>query len=93
VEEVNLKLQAAVDDGDTLWTVEDLAKFMRKSPRWVFYALRLRSTDPGSIPHIRLGRTPRFDPGTIREWVHQGCPPADTYRNWNLSKERLNKRP
>lgn len=76
-------------DGLTpLWTVEHAAKFLRKSMRWVFYALRVPPTEPGSIPHVRLGRSPRFDPATLREWVAQGCPPVAMFRAWQIKQQK-----
>lgn len=67
---------------DTLWTVKDAAAFLRKSPRWIFYALQTPETEEGSIPHSKLGRNPRFIPADIRTWAAQGFPPAATFRAW-----------
>ena len=61
-----------------LWTVEETAQFLKKSKRWIFYHLQLSPEEPGSIPHVRLGRTPRFCPEELREWTEMGCPPAGT---------------
>ena len=89
---VNEVLSTAPPDGSDgirpLWTPRETAKFLRKSPRWVFYALRIPPSDPGSIPHVRLGRSPRFCPDTLREWVHQGCPPAAVFRAWQVAEEK-----
>ena len=62
---------------EALWDVARVAKYLRKSVRWVFLALRVPATEEGSIPHTRIGRSPRFDPATMREWVRLGCPPAE----------------
>lgn len=55
------------DEG--LWDVKDVAKFLKRSERWVFGRL-----SEGSIPHVRLGTAPRFIPSKIRSWVEDGCP-------------------
>jgi len=65
-----------------LWTAKEAAAFLGKSVRWVFYALRLPESEPGSIPHVRVGRAPRFNPQVLVEWVTAGCPPASTFRTW-----------
>jgi hypothetical protein len=73
---------------DALWTVKEVADYLRRSPRWVQKALTYRPENPGSIPHFRLGavnskkRAPRFDPEDIRAWVKAGCPPAATFLSW-----------
>lgn len=71
-----------------LWTVAEAARFLRKSPRWVWYALRLADTEPGSIPHCKLGRSPRFDPEDLRAWAAMRCPPAATFRRWQEGGRR-----
>lgn len=77
-----------LDQVRPLWTAKDAALFLRKSLRWVFYALRLPDTAPGSIPHVRVGRAPRFDPAVIAEWVNAGCPPVAAFRAWQMSPRR-----
>jgi len=72
----------------SLWTAKDAARFLRKSVRWLFYALRVPSTEPGSIPHVKLGRSPRFDPLTIAAWVSAGCPPAAVFASWQEAERR-----
>ena len=47
-----------------LWTVEEVAEFLSLSRRWVY-----RAVAEGAIPHVRLGRSVRFDPSAIREWT------------------------
>jgi len=79
-------------DMESLWTVAEAARFLRKSRRWLFGALRLPPSEPGSIPHVRLGRSPRFDPPTLRAWVVNDCPPADLFKAWRLADERKRKR-
>lgn len=87
--------EVAVSDGTAvfsqvqpLWTAKETALFLRKSLRWVFYALRLPDTAPGSIPHVRVGRAPRFDPAVLSEWVNAGCPPTAAFRAWQMSARR-----
>lgn len=66
-----------------LWTVKDVSRFLKRSPRWISYYLARTETTPGSIPHFRLpGRAVRFDPAEIMDWVREGCPPAGTLRAW-----------
>lgn len=67
---------------EPLWTVEDAAKYLRKSKRWVQYALLVPETEPGSMPHIRIGRNVRFEPAALREWIVADCPPAATLKKW-----------
>lgn len=47
-----------------LLTVKELAELFQVRPRKVYDLVR----DEG-LPHVRLGRALRFDPGTIRRWV------------------------
>jgi len=73
-----------------LWTTQDVARFLRKSPRWVQYATQASAAVPGSIPHVRLGRSVRFDPELVQAWVKQGCPPAATFSAWRQSRKSAN---
>lgn len=75
--------------GECLWSVKQAAAYLHKSERWVWSALRLPPTESGSVPHIRLGRTPRFDPAMLRQWIAWGTPPAETFRQW---RERQTKK-
>jgi len=61
---------------DQLWTVDQAARFLQKSRRWIYYALRVDEEELGSIPHTRIGRSLRFDPEILKEWAMSGCPPA-----------------
>jgi hypothetical protein len=72
----------AVFLGERLWSVKDLAIYLQKSQRWVFKALRLPDTEAGSIPHVRLCRSPRFVPDDIKAWAFANFPPAATFRTW-----------
>jgi hypothetical protein len=75
-----------------LWTVDDLCAFLGRKRRWAEYAVKTPETEVGSIPHIRIGRSPRFDPETIREWSLAGFPPAATFRAWKESGGRRRQR-
>src|SRR3990172_8241302 len=72
-----------------LWDVKACARYLRRSPRWVWNALTRGPEGPGSIPHIRLpGNAPRFVPEDVAGWVRAGCPPAATFKAWSDSASR-----
>jgi len=71
-----------------LLTVKDLAVFLRKSARWVWYNLRRREDEPGSIPHVKLGKSPRFILEDVQAWVAAGFPPAATFKAWREIESR-----
>lgn len=48
----------------TLWTIDDVAQFLRVKPSVVKFWIR-----ESYIPYIKLGRNIRFDKKDIREWV------------------------
>lgn len=77
---------------ETLWTVKDAAQFLRKSARWIFYSLQIPDTAPGSIPHSKLGRNPRFIPDDLRAWAAQGFPPVATFRAWKEADAKRARR-
>jgi excisionase family DNA binding protein len=52
---------------DPLWTVEDVAAFLRV-PVETLYAWRKRHTGP---PAARVGRHLRYDPTDVRAWLKQ----------------------
>jgi len=72
----------------TLWTVAQAAKFLRKSERWMFGQLTLDESQTGSIPHVRLGRSPRFIPAELREWSAAGFPPAAAFKEMKDAEKR-----
>jgi hypothetical protein len=76
---------------DTLWTVKEAALFLRKSRRWLFDALRLEENVPGSVPHVRLGRSPRFIPDDLKLWASMNFPPAATFKAWRDADRRKKK--
>jgi excisionase family DNA binding protein len=51
---------------ESLWTVADLARYLKSSPNAV-YKLVERKT----VPHFRIRRKVLFDPQTIRNWLNQ----------------------
>ncbi|MFH1023796.1 MAG: hypothetical protein V1809_10470 [Planctomycetota bacterium] len=73
-----------MNESNGLWTVLEVAKYLGRSPRWIWSNLRRPETETGSIPHYRLpggGRpAPRFDPGEVVGWVRAGCPPVSVFR-------------
>lgn len=71
--------QASAEAGpEPLWGVDDLARRLGRSKRWVYRALQKDPKRKGSIPFVRLpGGGPRFMPNLIEEWLLRGCPPAE----------------
>jgi excisionase family DNA binding protein len=57
--------EVPVDNG--LWTVAEVAAFLKVSRSWVYHRL-----ESGLLPHIRVGGLVRFDPSTIRAHVSAG---------------------
>jgi excisionase family DNA binding protein len=51
---------------DALWTVRELAGFLKVSSNAVYKLVERRQ-----VPHIRLNRKVLFDPQTIRNWLSQ----------------------
>jgi hypothetical protein len=83
---------SAKSSATTLWTVRDCAAYLRRSPRWLWSTIAHRPEEPGSIPHFRIGSSPRFFPDDIAAWVRQGCPPAATFADWKNSEEKRRHR-
>ena len=50
---------------DQLWTVPDVAKFLRASTSWVY-----KAAERDQLPSIRIGAMLRFDPTAIRSWLN-----------------------
>ena len=84
--------ELVADRTDGLWTVADAAKFLRKSPRWLWSALTRRPEESGSVPHFRIGASPRFFPDDLAAWVRFGCPPAATFAEWQAAENKRQKR-
>ena len=65
-----------------LWGPKDVCQYLGMSRTRLFVALRLAPTEPGSIPHVRLGRNPRFIPADMEAWAAANFPPAATFEAW-----------
>ncbi len=49
---------------EPLWTVEEVATYLRVSPSWIYRAVAL-----GKLPHTRIGALVRFSPAAIRKFA------------------------
>src|SRR6267142_467026 len=56
-------------DDESFWIVEDVARYLRVRLSWVYDATRRCSKR--SIPHMKVGRYPRFDRKVVIEWAAQ----------------------
>jgi len=67
----NVCEQTGTEAIERLWTVQDVAEYLQVSVRkvWRMHSMR---TMPG--PVAVGGRSKRWNPSVIREWVQQGCP-------------------
>lgn len=54
---------------DSLWTVKDVARFLRLEPGTV-RAMAKR----GDLPAVKVGRVWRFSPAQIQTWLKQKYP-------------------
>jgi excisionase family DNA binding protein len=52
------------DDDETLWKVQDVAKYLQVSTSLVY-----KKAEAGTIPTLRIGAALRFDPATVRAWA------------------------
>jgi hypothetical protein len=77
---------------ETLWTVKQAARFLQKSERWIFGQLNIDENEHGSIPHVRLGRSPRFIPDDLRSWASEGFPPAAAFKEWKEADAKRARR-
>lgn len=56
-----------------LITVEELSELLRKKPRTV-----REMVYKGQIPYLKIGRSIRFDPNVIQDWIRDNShPPPD----------------
>jgi len=53
-------LKKGMGMGDTVFTVETLAKYLQVSKQWVYARVYLKE-----IPHIKMGKFPRFKKSAI----------------------------
>jgi hypothetical protein len=54
-------------DDDSLLTPEDVARKFQVPVTWVYGSIRGRSKD--QLPHIYIGRYPRFEESAVREFL------------------------
>lgn len=55
---------------EPLWTVKEVATYLRASTSWVY-----KAAERGTLPCVRLGAMLRFRPAEIRRFV-EGAPAA-----------------
>jgi excisionase family DNA binding protein len=60
------ELANAPDPDASLWTVEEVRRYLRVSRSWVYGAAAR-----GEIPSLRIGGLLRFDPDAVRAWAHR----------------------
>jgi excisionase family DNA binding protein len=51
---------------DSLWTVADVARFLKASTSWVY-----KAASRNALPCVRIGAMLRFDSAAIRRFVEQ----------------------
>ena len=88
VHTIDADTDSVLTEKRTLWTVPEAAKFLRKSPRWLWSSLTRRPEEAGSVPHVRIGSSPRFFPEDLAAWVRAGCPPAATFGQWQAAENK-----
>jgi excisionase family DNA binding protein len=49
---------------EPLWTVADVAAFLKTSKKWVYH-----HASTGRLPCVHVGGLRRFEPAAIRAWV------------------------
>ena len=52
-------------EDDALFTVQSLAKYLEVSPQWIYERVQLKE-----IPHIKVGKFPRFRKTDIKTWLN-----------------------
>ncbi len=52
------------EDSGGLWTVHDVARFLKASTSWTY-----KAAERGELPCIRIGAMLRFEPEAISAWV------------------------
>jgi excisionase family DNA binding protein len=53
-----------VSADEVLWTVKDVAAFLRCSTSLVY-----KKAESGALPSLRIGALLRFDPSAVRTWA------------------------
>lgn len=71
-----------------LLSVQQAARYLGKSPRWLWNALALAPEQAGSIPSVRVGGTHRFILEDLQAWVRQGCPSAANFAEWQKFEKK-----
>jgi excisionase family DNA binding protein len=57
-----------------LLTVEDVASILKVSKSWVYEHTRSRARGQAQqLPHIKVGKYVRFDPGALRAFIAKQC--------------------
>ena len=56
---------------DKLYTVRSLAKYLEVSDQWVYERIKFKE-----IPHIKIGKFPRFKKADIDKWLEELRVPA-----------------
>lgn len=54
---------------EALWTIDELAAYL-KVPKETIYAWRKRGDGPPPVRGGKLGRHLRWEPQTVRDWLH-----------------------
>lgn len=79
--ESNSTLTAVAANMPQLWTVKEAAAYLRKSESWVWQAVRTPEDQSGSIPHAKLGKSPRFIPEEMQAWAASGFVSAADFKD------------
>src|SRR6266478_2394084 len=69
------KLRLLDPDDESLWTPEDVARYLQVPLSWVYDGTRQRGRR--KIPHIKVGRYPRFEREVIirlKDQLRRGYP-------------------
>jgi len=66
IQEASISVQANGNHPPTLLTVEELAQALKVPKSWVYGCTRKKKN---SIPHLRVGRYPRFDLPQVLAWL------------------------
>ena len=64
VKELKPLLEQGRFEHDTLFTIKSLAKYLEVSDQWVYERVHLQE-----IPHIKMGKFPRFKESEIDHWL------------------------
>jgi hypothetical protein len=61
---------------EPLWTAQDVARYLRKSIRWVYG--EAGASDADRLPCLRIGASLRFEPEAVRSWARRGVAARST---------------